>query len=168
MDRRGFVFLAAAVAAIAAALIFTAPFMAPYGTFTDLGGAAGSIDHHWGGNGFPDAVYALGDLLCHQDGSRSFVLNGSQMPICIRDTGILLGLLAGFLVSIPIGARIGDNRYAVIGVILGCFTVVEWVSERFVGDMPEMRFVTGMVTGIGVAVFLVWMLHRNSDPVYPE
>ena len=36
-------------------------------------------------------AYAFGDLNCHNLGERSWTINGNQMPVCVRDLGILLG-----------------------------------------------------------------------------
>lgn len=43
---------------------------------------------------FHKIVYGLGDLICHQKRSRSFIINGNQMPVCSRDTGLYLGVVA--------------------------------------------------------------------------
>ncbi len=37
-------------------------------------------------------IYMLGDLGCHQKSSRSFFINGNQMPVCSRCFGIFTGL----------------------------------------------------------------------------
>jgi len=43
-------------------------------------------------------VYASGDLLCHRKTSRSYVINGDQMPLCSRDTGLYLGVLVSYTI----------------------------------------------------------------------
>ncbi len=37
-------------------------------------------------------VYMIGDAICHQKTSRSFIINGNQMPVCSRDVGLYLGV----------------------------------------------------------------------------
>lgn len=37
-------------------------------------------------------VYIIGDAICHQKTSRSFIINGNQMPVCSRDVGLYLGI----------------------------------------------------------------------------
>lgn len=37
-------------------------------------------------------VYVIGDAICHQKTSRSLIVNGNQMPVCARDTGLYLGI----------------------------------------------------------------------------
>lgn len=45
---------------------------------------------------FPRLVYYYGDLTCHQKSERSCLLNGNQLPVCARCTGIHVGLAVGF------------------------------------------------------------------------
>ena len=35
-------------------------------------------------------IYAFGDLNCHTKSERSWVINGNQMPVCVRDVGFSL------------------------------------------------------------------------------
>lgn len=168
MLRRHWVFLATAVFAVILVLAVTAPLMAPYGTFTHLDGNAGYIDSGWLGHGPAGVMYLLGDLFCHQEMARSYVLNGSQLPVCIRDTGILAGLVVGFLACSILGHRLGDRRFAYAGVVMVIVMVAEWTAEGFVGDMPVPRLVSGMCAGIGAALFLCWLLYRDAETDYNQ
>lgn len=154
--------LVAAMAATAfTLLLFAAPLMAPYGTYVGLDGNPGFVDHDWGSNLPSDVLYMIGDVLCHQQQGRSFVLNGSEMPVCIRDIGLAIGLSAGLAAGAILRGRSADRRIAAAGVAMACVTVVEWVAEHWVGDMPEARFATAIVSGVGVALFLCWSLYRK-------
>jgi len=42
-------------------------------------------------------VYAAGSVLCHQLPERSFFLDGHQLPVCARCTGLYLSAGAGLL-----------------------------------------------------------------------
>lgn len=42
-------------------------------------------------------VYLAGGMLCHQDPARSFVLDGHQLPVCARCTGLHLAVPFGLL-----------------------------------------------------------------------
>ena len=163
MLRRQWLTLAAVVMGVVTLLILASPLMAPYGTFTGLDGAVGVIDHGFQGNGISGAVYLIGDMFCHQEEARSFILNGSQMSFCIRDTGIIAGAFLGFILSRLMESRLSDRRFAWAGACLIAVTAVEWISEGFVGDMPSARFLSGMCCGIGVAIFLGWMLYRDTQ-----
>ena len=60
-------------------------------------------------NPYAAAIYAFGDLNCHQKSERSWEINGNQMPVCTRDLGIFLGV---FLIGI-IWTRLGHNRWTI-------------------------------------------------------
>lgn len=167
MTRRRWLALAASIFALALALMIAAPFMAPYGTFVGLDGSAANIEHGWMGHGPAGLAYLIGDIFCHQQEARSFILNGSQMPVCIRDTGILLGLVAGFLACWHMEHRMTDRRVAVIGAALVAVMAVEWYAEGMVGDLPWIRFAAGAVGGAGAASFLSWMLYRDTESDNP-
>ena len=61
------------------ALMILSPLLSPYGAFRGLDGSPGFIDGGWEGGGPASLAYLLGDLVCHQEESRSLILNGSQM-----------------------------------------------------------------------------------------
>ena len=42
-------------------------------------------------------AYATGAVVCHQIPGRSFFLDGRQLPVCARCTGLYLGALAGLV-----------------------------------------------------------------------
>jgi uncharacterized membrane protein len=42
-----------------------------------------------------DFVYAVGSVVCHQLADRSFFIDGRQLPVCARCTGLYLGGVAG-------------------------------------------------------------------------
>lgn len=43
--------------------------------------------------GFWNKLMAVGSAICHQDSTHSFLVNGRQMPLCARCTGMYLGAL---------------------------------------------------------------------------
>lgn len=42
-------------------------------------------------------VYAAGSVICHQLPERSFFVDGRQLPVCARCTGLYLSAAAGLL-----------------------------------------------------------------------
>ncbi|HEX7283845.1 MAG TPA: DUF2085 domain-containing protein [Vicinamibacterales bacterium] len=42
-------------------------------------------------------AYAAGAVVCHQIPERSFFVDGWQLPVCARCTGLYLGALAGLV-----------------------------------------------------------------------
>ena len=161
--RRRILIAAAAVSALLAAAVFAAPYAAPYGTFRFDGGYPGFIEGWWSGSGAAGIPYALGDLLCHQQYGRSLILNGSQLPVCIRDTGIIIGLAAGFSACL-LSERIRGSRAApFVGVLMIALLPAEWMVETTGFDFPELRMISGICAGAGASFFLTWMLYRQHD-----
>lgn len=156
--------LSAAASGALLALVVSAPLMAPQGAYAGLDGTVGVLDHGWSG-GPAGAVYMLGDLLCHQRDAASLHLNGSQLPFCIRDTGILAGLFAGFCVCLALGSRLTSRRWGALGAALVVPTVLEWAAEWSVGDMNGLRLATAVPAGVGIALFLCWLLYRGDPEV---
>ncbi len=140
------------------ALFLSAPYMAPPETFLGLDGSPMVIDNGWLGHGPAGVAYLIGDLLCHQETARSFILNGSQLPVCIRDTGLLIGLLAGCAASCFSLDRLRGRRVLTIGVVLLLVTAVQWALQGTVGDHEAIRFASGIVSGIGASVILGWWI----------
>ncbi len=154
--------LAATIAfVILFALVVTAPFMSPYGMFIDLDGNGGYVDNGWLGHGVADAIYYLGDITCHQEAARSFVLNGSQLPVCIRCCGIFAGLSIGFAICWLIDSGL-ENRMVTAWTAFVTLMAVTWAYEGLVSeDMPTLRFISGLLAGVGAALFLVWLLYKR-------
>ena len=44
-----------------------------------------------------DFIFAVGGLICHQRPERSFFIDGHQLPVCARCTGIYLSGVAGLI-----------------------------------------------------------------------
>src|SRR5688500_4076216 len=58
-------------------------------------------------------VYAAGSVVCHQLPERSFLLDGRQLPVCARCTGLYLSGAAGVLGWCVWKAALGWRRFAV-------------------------------------------------------
>ena len=52
---------------------------------------------------FQRVIYTIGDFNCHQMSSRSFFINGNQLPFCSRDIGVFSGLFVGSILSSFLG-----------------------------------------------------------------
>lgn len=124
---------------------FLVPYYLPTDSVPELSGRANSIDYFsessWGnvqteeraGMGHNQSehglfswsdldpyaafIYGFGDLNCHNKAERSWEINGNQMPVCVRDVGIFLGLaIGGFIFS-----RRGLNRWTLRDSFLSLF-----------------------------------------------
>ena len=143
---------------------YLTPFFSPSGSFIDLDGTPGVMDHWdiWSGKDpFTMILYSIGDMVCHQQMSRTLILNGSEMPICIRDLGLLAGFSLGSAACIPMMERLHSRKILVIAIVLMSVTVFEWMAETASVDLPAARLATAMVSGAGAALLLSWMLNRN-------
>lgn len=160
MDRRGFVASGAVASFAILAFILASPYLAQPGAYTGLDGTPSLIDHGW--KGTTDIMYLLGDILCHQETGRSFILNGSQLPFCMRDVALLSGFCIGMIACTLIEGLLPDRRVAYIGTAMASVTAIEWLLEWSLGDMPVLRVSTGVVSGAGVSLFLCWMLYRET------
>jgi uncharacterized membrane protein len=73
--------------------MFLAPLTVAPGTVVGLDGGSNAYDfgHIWDKmNPYAKAVYAFGDTQCHQMSSRSYYINGNQMPMCSRCVALFL------------------------------------------------------------------------------
>ena len=150
-----------------AILIMVIPLLYPYGSFIGLGGM-----NPTGGTAFADpisrAIYGLGDLFCHQEEARSFIINGSQTAFCKRDISVLFGMITGLLIlsfrrSIVL---MQDRRTLFLGLILLPITFLEWgVEYSFSVDIEPARIITGIISGIGMALILQYLVVREYRAV---
>ncbi len=162
--------------------IFIAPFSLEKGTVNSLDGSAWRMDYCKKWNGmplFPRLVYYFGDMNCHQKCYRSYFLNENQMPVCARDTGMLMGLSLGFFVSLFAPTdfaikntafnffhrRINDaKKLAILFACLFLPSVIDGFLQMYTGyeSMNPVRTATGFLLGVGIA-FLASILFL-TDP----
>ena len=152
-------------------LMLIIPLLYPYGSFIGMDGRA-SIIEHWNDTAFADplsrAIYGIGDLFCHQEQSRSFIINGSQMAFCQRDVSIMIGLSVGLLITDRrIGLiRTGDRMWLIIGILMIASTFIEWgISHVFETDVLAARVATGLLAGAGIALVLQHLMIKQYEKV---
>lgn len=147
------------------AWVLIAPFTLPPGSVTDLSGRVLVIDN--GAqisrmNPFAAAIYYLGDSQCHQLASRSYFLNGNQLPFCARDLGIFIGLVAGMAIALL--ARVRPKIYL---IVLGFVPMaVDGGLQLFTAyeSSNPLRLLTGILAGISASLlihaFALWYMDR--------
>ncbi len=160
-----------AIASAYLALMIILPIVYPYGSFVHLDGTPGVIDN-LGKLGFADpvtkAVYSIGDLFCHQEQTRSFMINGSQMAFCQRDVSILIGLIGGLVFTDLTSKRINitDKMVPIVAAMLIASTLMEWGIEFLTGhDMLIGRMVTGAFAGAGIALVIQYIVSKQYEEV---
>jgi uncharacterized membrane protein len=100
--------------------------------------------------------------LCHQNPSRSFVLDGAPMAVCVRCLGIYWGVAMGFLVRVKM-----DRRLLAVALALNLVDVATGVLHWH-GNVPVFRFFLGLMLGMGVGAVLflpsAWLPQQVSLP----
>jgi uncharacterized membrane protein len=114
----------------------------------------------------------VGYAICHQIPERSFHIDGHQLPLCARCTGIYLGALAGFTLMMVWGRRraAGLPPVAITLVFilfiaaLGLDGINSYLS--FFPDMPYLyepknwlRLTTGTLEGLALSAFVFPILN---------
>jgi uncharacterized membrane protein len=112
-----------------------------------------------------DLLHWMGYGLCHQLPERSFFGGGTQLPVCVRDTGIYLGVPLS-LIWIAILHRRSHPRgfpsplgWVAIAAMVGVMAI-DGVTE-YVGLRPttnEIRLMTGLLCGYAIGAVLEPML----------
>lgn len=163
MTADGLRFLLIAFFSAVLALFVIAPFAEPHGSLAGLDGNPISPDNFdiWVSlNPLSAAAYAAGDILCHQMESRSFMLNGSQMPVCSRDASALAGVVAGLLLSAPFGRALSKSRVA-IPLLVASFALMAAdvaIQSSFALNVLPARVATGFACGFSAALVVdMWI-----------
>ena len=151
---------------------FLVPFYLPQNSVPELSGRANAFDYYsedsWGNvqsdnqgevghnqseyglfawselDPYAAFIYGFGDLNCHNKADRSWEINGNQMPVCVRDLGIFLGLvIGGFLFS-----RRGLNRWTLRDTFLSI------LPDKTLESTYQNNYRTFAVIGIAIVMVL--------------
>lgn len=108
-------------------------------------------------------LHKIGFAICHQLPDRSFFINGEQLPLCSRCTGIYLGIFITltfyFFTRFIRHKKPSYPPHLIIGVISIIFVlllVFNAISPLF--NIPTnniLRFITGIFFGISIPLFLI-------------
>ncbi|MGE0015635.1 MAG: DUF2085 domain-containing protein [Candidatus Methanomethylophilaceae archaeon] len=134
------------------ALVVAVPLTYPPGTFLGLDGTAGVMDHRWSAGQF---IYALGDMFCHQQTERSFMVNGSQTAFCARDMGLVAGCASGLLLTYRYAGKhpFTERKTMYAGLALISVMAAEWAAGAVSGyDLDALRLAAGVVGGLGISM----------------
>jgi len=152
-------------------LMIIMPLLYPHGSYADLDGRAGVIDN-WSKLAFADpaarAVYSLGDLFCHQEMSRTFIVNGSQMAFCQRDVSVLCGVIIGLFATdkAVLNFYIGKKVFLIAGAAMISSLAIEWYIEYASGtDILAGRVSTGVLAGAGIALVLQYAVTKEYEKI---
>lgn len=136
----------------------------PTGSISNLDGIIGKIDHGtlWNTlDPISNLFYTIGYYCCHQEGARSLSLNGNQMPICIREIFLLLGMAVGFLILSTHTVLPAKERFILCTVLI-LITPMEWGIEHYLGFSSQaVRAIVSVITGFAFAGFLSAILEKE-------
>lgn len=129
---------------------------------------------------------AVGYAVCHRIEERSFHVNGRQMPLCARCTGMYLGAMLGLVYQFfksPRGAGLPPRKLLVVFGLLALIWGVDGLNSYFhlFPNAPglyepnnTLRLLTGTGMGLVVAMLLypafnqtVWV-EWNERPVISD
>jgi len=148
-----------AASAVWLALVIAAPFMVPSDTLRDLSGRVGYHDNDLQFSSIgpvPRAIYWIGDAECHQIASRSYFLNGNEMPFCARDVGLFFGVAAGFGLMAFYRYKV-NPLFAILGLVpIGLDGGLQLVTSY--ESTNPVRFVTGLIAGAALALLIAHFL----------
>ena len=93
--------------------------------------------------------------LCHQDPSRSFVLEGSPVAVCVRCLGIYWGAALAGVLRLGRVPRLLGLAMLLNGLDVGT-SMLHWHS-----NLPLVRFLLGLLLGMGAGAVLFWPEGRS-------
>ena len=139
-------------------LLLFSPYMIDNGSTGDLSGVVGKYDNKEvieEMNFLAKFIYYVGDLNCHQLSQRSYSYNDNQMSFCVRDTGIFLGLVLGFMYASR--KKIILTLPLVIATLLpiGLDGTIQLLTD-YESTNPK-RLITGLIAGVvtGIAIKII-------------
>lgn len=105
-------------------------------------------------------INTIGFAVCHQIPERSLFIDGRQLPVCARDTGLYIGSLLSVLFIVSTGRR---NRNAIPGLFIS-FSFVFFLLLLAIDGVTSylgirettngIRLATGLLAGIGLPFFM--------------
>ncbi len=96
--------------------------------------------------------------LCHQDPTRSFLVGGSPVAVCVRCLGIYYGAAMGALLRV---GRAPAARLLSIALLLNLLDVTSG-ALHWHGNLSAPRFLLGLLLGVGAGAVL--FLPANYGP----
>ncbi len=171
-------------------MCFISPMMISTGEVPELSGRANAIDYayktSWGNLGHDENsnighdqskhggtfswmelnplfafTYAVGDLNCHQKHERSWEINDNQMPVCVRDVGIMLGFIFGALIFRTYGVNRWTLRDTFLTIIPDPYLIPFYEKDSRL--MLVIFMILLSITPIGIDGFLQLITNYESN-----
>jgi uncharacterized membrane protein len=103
-------------------------------------------------------LYQAFEPFCHQQGERSWHVQGYPLAVCARCFGLYIGLLLAAL----LGLRLEVRTIAIALTLVGASWGAEFTALAAVPD--PIRFLTGLALGFSTgAVVLAWAAPADGE-----
>lgn len=147
-------------------LQFIAPFSLQGNSVEDLSGSVGLHDNKELIENMPfpwNNIYSCGDSMCHQISSRSFFINGNQMPFCSRCTAIWIGVAIGL--GFMFFYKIDLDEKLIFLIIIGLVPIgIDGIGQtlKFWESTNFIRLATGLLTGTVCGLAIGYIIDEIS------
>ena len=111
----------------------------------------------------PPVLMPVGALICHQRPDRSFCLDGRQVPVCARCTGLYSGAAFAVPLALVAATTVAGSRARTLALVAGLPTVVTW-SLEFAGlahFSNAVRFLAALPLGFVAGWLVLSVLSEN-------
>ena len=112
----------------------------------------------------------IGRYICHQLPGHSLFINGNQLFVCARDTGVYLGVLFALLMIYVLKEhkhRDIDIRLILLLVLPLAVDGTSQLLGLWEGSNP-LRVATGLLAGTGIGYLLVTPLLGGKEGKFPS
>ena len=114
-----------------------------------------------------EILQKIGYAVCHQLPERSIFIEGKQLPVCARDTGIYIGSLISLLFILLSRRRRSNSipvpyisfTFVFFMLLMGVDAVSSYVGFRETTN--SIRLLTGLLVGISLPLFMYPILIDN-------
>ena len=115
-------------------------------------------------------IFPLAAFICHQRPERSFFLNGQQMAVCARCTGLYAGAAVAAPLALVAAAALAASRARLALLVAALPTAVTWTLEfsGLVHFSNSARFAAALPLGFAAAWLVVNTLKADRPAPLPD
>ena len=104
----------------------------------------------------PGWVFPIGGLICHQRPERSFFVNGHQLAVCARCTGLYLGSAIAAPLALFAACPLTGGRARLLTIAAAAPTAITWAAE-FAG-LAHVSNITRFVAALPLGFVASWLV----------